>query len=146
MRSKTIAKNKFYSKRENLEAIREFVQKNLEKTFLESNDIFRLQLAVDEACANIISHNYKDKNDKIIIIEINSDDEKVSIIIEDEGDKFNPLNISDPNLKEHLQEYRKGGLGIYLMRKLVDEIVYHYVKRKGNKLELIKYKDVYELC
>lgn len=140
--------HEFLGKRKKLSSIRNFVGDQLKKTPLNNDDIYRMMLAVDEACTNVIVHNYeknsKDKDNHIkVTVEFASD--QVSLIIEDEGEEFNPLDVHDPDLKQHLEEYRKKGLGIFLIRRLVDEVIYHYSTHKGNKVELIKYTDVYEL-
>ena len=139
---------KFPGKREELGKIRNYVHAKLENTSLTKEDVYRITLAVDEACANIIEHNYEEHitgKAKRIGVAVESTDEQISIIIEDEGVEFNPLDMRDPDLDRHLQEYRKHGLGIYLIRRLMDEITYHYIKNKGNRLELVKYLNIHEL-
>lgn len=138
-------KKSFVPQKVNLEKIRKFINESLSQTSLSADDIFKMELAVDEACANIIMHNYRHSTEKTITIAVLGDEEKVSVVIKDTGEKFNPLDIRDPNLMKHIKEYRKHGLGIYLMRRLVDEIIYHHSRETGNKLELIKYLDIFEL-
>ncbi|MBU1075941.1 MAG: ATP-binding protein [Spirochaetes bacterium] len=134
-----VKREKFISKKINLEKIRECVGKALEKKSVHEDDIYRMQLATDEACSNIIMHNYDEDTNRPIFISIKDLGDKVSILIEDEGDKFNPLDITDPNLDQYIEKYKKNGLGVYLMRRLVDEIRYHTAAEQGNKIELIKY-------
>lgn len=141
MEKNLVEKERFLSHKINLEKIRAYVGESLSQTSLTEDDIYRFQLAVDEACSNIIMHNYEGDNDKPIYITIKQSDKNITIIIEDEGEKFNPLDVSDPDLDQHIERYKQNGLGVYLMRRLVDEIVYHAGMKRGNKIELVKYLD-----
>ncbi len=145
MKNVLLNREEFLSKKINLDKIRCRLEEELKQTSLDDDDIYRMQLAVDEACSNIIIHNYHEAQDKPIFITVYEYKDKISVIIQDNGDKYNPLNIADPNLQEHIREYRKQGLGVFLMRKLVDELIYHASNKKGNTIELIKYTGVEEL-
>lgn len=139
MVKKYVDREKFISHRINLDKIRQCIDHALAKIPLPEEDIYRLQLAADEACSNIILHSYSGDSELPIYISIFQDDKAVTITIEDEGDTFNPLNVADPNLDEHIEKYKKNGLGVFLMRRLVDEIRYRAIADKGNRIELIKY-------
>lgn len=97
-------------------------------------------LSVDEILTNIIRHAYgnqgaKSENSKIHVSFSDLKD-KVQIQIEDKGPCFDPRNVPEPELPRE----KPGGLGIHLVRCLIDEINYEPLKPRGNRLRLVKYK------
>jgi len=130
------------SKTENLSLIRDFVSSKATAAKFSRKDTENIMLAVDEACTNIIKHAYKsDPNGKINIrIEYNSD--KFTVTIEDYGRSFNPEDVPVPDLPRYHDEKRVGGLGIYLMKTLMDDIKYISVPGKYNRVILSKNKNV----
>lgn len=128
------------SQTDNLELIREFVARIARKVGFKDDDVSKIELAVDEACANVIKHAYHNKNEKKPIdIAIQIDYQKFTIIITDHGRGFNPQKIKSPDMKEYLAEMRVGGLGIYLMRTLMDEIDFNIKPGKRNQVIMSKY-------
>ena len=97
-----------------------------------------LQLAVEEAVANTIIHGYR-RGDGTITITIHATDRAVEVQIEDRARPFNPLSLPDPDRESGLTERRIGGLGIYLIRQVVDDVTYQFSAGK-NVLTLIKRK------
>jgi anti-sigma regulatory factor (Ser/Thr protein kinase) len=83
-----------------------------------------MKLALDEILTNIISYAYDDAKEHIIVIRLSLDQEKWTVEVEDDGRPFNPLNAPEPDTKQLLGERPIGGLGIYLVRKLIDELEY----------------------
>lgn len=138
-------KKKFKANLTNLREIRNLTYNFAKSEGFDNMDINRIEMAVDEACANIILHTYKNDTSKPIYITFKKNDDSISIVIEDEGERFDPQLESLPDLKKHAQEYRTNGLGIYLMTRLVDEIHYEYIRDKGNRLKLVKYRIIEEL-
>lgn len=94
-------------------------------------------LALDEILNNIITYGYRDQNEHEIKIEIHYTGTLLILIIEDDGRKFNPLDIPEPDTKSSIEERRVGGLGIHLIRKAMDDITYKYENKKNN-LTMIK--------
>ena len=66
-------------------------------------------------------------------------DSKFVILITDKGQQFDPTLIPEPNLKEYHKQRRVGGLGMFLMRKLMDEVSYNTLSDKRNQVVLVKY-------
>lgn len=126
------------SQTDNLELIREFVSRVARKVGFKDDAISKIELAVDEACANVIEHAYKKSGKKNIDVAIQIDFQKFTIIITDHGRGFDPKNIKTPDMKEYLAQMRVGGLGIYLMRTLMDEIDFN-VQPKRNQVIMSKY-------
>ncbi len=126
------------SKTENLSAIRDFISQNAVNAGINTEIIENIMLAVDEACTNIIKHAYKSIPDGEIKIELKYNSKKFTIIIFDYGNTFDPLIIPDPDLRKYYDEGKVGGLGMYLMKTLMDEVEYKSVPGKYNRVLLSK--------
>ena len=92
------------------------------------------------AAYNIIEHAYGGEGDDILEIRCDVSNEVLTISIHDWGKPFDPSNVPDPKLDEGLFERRIGGLGVYLMRKLMDSVGYVPSSESGNILTLTKRK------
>ena len=84
-----------------------------------------IQLAVDEATTNIIMHGYAGKPGTIAI-SCSVEDGTVRIVIRDRAPPFNPLSIKEPDLTAGLEDRVVGGMGIFLIRKVMDAVSYEY--------------------
>jgi serine/threonine-protein kinase RsbW len=127
------------SRTEKLLEVREFVSRAAHEFGFSDDEAAKIVLAVDEACTNIIKHAYQfDPNHDIRIV-IRTNRGAFEVLIEDEGKSFNPLAIQSPDLRQHLQEYRRGGLGVYLMKTLMDEVEYNLTPGKKNVVRMTKY-------
>ena len=127
------------SRTENLSVIRDFISSNSSEAGLSSDDIENVMLAVDEACTNIIKHAYHLDPEGEIKIEIERNANKILISIIDHGSTFNPESVPDPDLQKYYRNGRVGGLGMYLMKTLMDGVKYISVPGKYNKVLLLKY-------
>ena len=74
-----------------------------------------------------------------IEIEVEAGDQQFKIVIRDTGRIFNPESIPDPDMKEHVQRGHKKGLGIFLMRQIMDEVRYKFKDGVKNELTLVKF-------
>jgi len=126
------------SKTENLSTIREFVSENANDAGLSKEEIDDIILAVDEACTNIIKHAYKSFPDGEIIIAIDYTKKKFTIKLIDHGTSFNPDLIPEPDLQKYYRQRRVGGLGLYLMKTLMDDVQYVSIPGKYNQVLLTK--------
>jgi serine/threonine-protein kinase RsbW len=123
---------------ENLAKIRMFIQEIASSVGFTQESIDNMMLAVDEACTNIIKHAYKSYPDGEIIIKIKYEDKKLVITIIDYGKSFAPESIPEPDIQEYYRQHKVGGLGIYLMRTLMDEVEYVSIPGKYNQVLLSK--------
>ena len=89
--------------------------------------IFEMNLALDELFTNIISYGFKDEKEHIIKIEIKAENNALLMRIEDDGIPFDPEIAEEPDLECRIEECKIGGLGIHLIKKLMDEISYERV-------------------
>lgn len=130
---------RFPSKTANLEMIRDFVNKLAQKGGFDEEVSDQIALAVDEACTNVIKHAHKYDARRMIDVTVNMDKEKIEIIISDKGKGFDPSGLPKPDLKRYIHEAKMGGLGIHLMRTLMDEVKYNFNPGTRNQVALVKY-------
>ena len=103
---------------------------------VSGEEILDTQLAVEEAITNVIVHGYNNPAGEIEI-SCRVADGRVVVRITDSAIPFNPLTLPDPDLDAQVSERRIGGLGIYLLRQVMDDIGYQYEDGK-NILTLTK--------
>ncbi len=132
-------KLKVKSTTDNLSRIRDFIHQTAMECKLPKEKIGDIILAVDEACTNVIKHAYKYSPEGEIDIDIKCKNNRFYVIITDKGEKFDITLIPEPDLEKYHKEKRVGGLGIFLMRKLMDEVKYSHLSGNRNRVTLIKY-------
>jgi serine/threonine-protein kinase RsbW len=130
---------KILSRTDNLLEVREFVDSEARAFGFSEEDAANIVLAVDEACTNVIKHAYQYAADKEIEVSIFPGSRSFEIRIFDDGRSFNPSSLRPPDLKEHIGHSRRGGLGVYLMKKLMDKVEYNFHQGKRNEVRLTKY-------
>lgn len=123
-----------------LDEIREFVAQVAREGGFTEKEIYSLQLAADEAASNIIEHAYEGVSDADLDITCDVYGDTLTITMRDTGNPFDPSSVKPPNLKADLSERQIGGLGLYLMRKLMDEVHYESNAKTGNLLTMIKHR------
>jgi serine/threonine-protein kinase RsbW len=121
-----------------LDEIREFVAQVAREGGFTEKEIYSLQLAADEAASNIIEHAYEGVSDADLDITCDVYGDTLTITMRDTGIPFDPSSVKPPNLKADLSERQIGGLGLYLMRKLMDEVHYESNSKTGNLLTMTK--------
>ena len=122
---------------ENLEVIGEFVTSSMRQIGADDKSIFEVQLVVDEACTNIMQYAYGDEGGTISIHCQRVDDDFV-VSIRDRGKPFDPNSVVPPDLGADLSERKIGGLGIFFMHRMMDEVSYTFDPEKGNELTMRK--------
>ncbi|MBI5633807.1 MAG: ATP-binding protein [Nitrospirae bacterium] len=94
----------------------------------------QIKLAVDEACSNVIKYAYHGDTSKVIVVKYGSSHKKISITIDDSGEKADPEKIRGRDL----DDVRPGGLGLHFIRRVFDLVEFDTGKLKGNRLLLMK--------
>lgn len=122
-----------------LEKIREFVGQFAKQAGMNASEVYEVQLSVDEACSNIIEHAYGGEDLGKIDCSCQVDGESLTIVLRDFGGSFNPENVPPIEKDVPLQQLKPRGAGIYLMKKLMDEVSFEFTKESGNKLTLVKF-------
>lgn len=131
-------KVKFPAQFQYLDEIRDLVAEVARLGGFDDKEIYSIQLAADEAASNIIEHAYEGVSDGELEITCGVDGGQLTIVFHDHGQPFDPASVRPPDLKADLSDRQIGGLGIYLMRKLMDEVRYESLSNGGNRLTLIK--------
>ena len=131
-------KTTFPARFEFLDEIRDFVAQVAREGGFTEKEIYSLQLAADEAASNIIEQAYEGITDASLDITCDMQGEMIIITMRDAGAPFDPSKVKQPNLKADLSERQIGGLGLYLMRKIMDEVRYESDAKTGNLLTMIK--------
>ena len=129
---------KILSETKQLSAVRNFVSEAAQRFGFDEDDVHNIALAVDEACTNIIKHAYGFVADQHIEIEIRVRETAFEVVISDCGVSFTPESIGIPDMKEYLSHFRRGGLGMHLMRSLMDTIEYRRTGENKNEVRMVK--------
>ena len=123
----------------NLADVRDFIQDAGEKLLIPNKVLANTKLAVDEACTNVIKHGYKGKHGFIEVV-VTGNGREFSIAIRDQGSAFDLRNVKSPDLKMYVETRKRGGLGVFLMNQLMDEVRYR-AGHDGNTLTMSKRLD-----
>ena len=105
---------------------------------LDEKATYAVQLAVDEACSNIIEHAYGGEGKGEIALTCNLTGEGLEVVLSDWGDDFDPKAVPKLDIAAPLEETGDRGAGVFLMRKLMDEVRYEFSKAKGTTLVMLK--------
>jgi len=124
---------------ESLEVFRGFIKERCAAVPGVTDEIlYDMQLAVDEACTNIISHGYAGMDPGSIILDLNIDSDKITISLTDFGHAFEPSSTPIPDVDAPIEERELGGFGLFFIQQSMDEIDYQ-VTEDGNKMILTKF-------
>ncbi|MCP9494978.1 MAG: ATP-binding protein [Pyrinomonadaceae bacterium MAG19_C2-C3] len=126
------------SSTENLAMIREFVSNIGTQAGLDARDVGKLELAVDEACANVIEHAYGNDTSKDVVIRATFDADELHIDVEDTGRGFDPTAVKSEELDKLVAARKSGGLGMRLIKTLMDEVRYEIEPGRKNELHMMK--------
>jgi serine phosphatase RsbU (regulator of sigma subunit)/putative methionine-R-sulfoxide reductase with GAF domain/anti-sigma regulatory factor (Ser/Thr protein kinase) len=128
----------FSAKFDQLDAIRDFAAQAARDAGLDDSAIYAVELSMDEACTNVIEHAYEGMDGGEIECTCDTDDKNLTIIIHDHGKSFDPSTIALPDLDADLDSRPVGGLGVFLMKKLMDEVRFEPLGEAGNVLTMVK--------
>ncbi len=124
-----------------LTEIAAFVTQAARSAGLDDDEVFHVEMAVDEACSNIIEHAYAQQAGDIEIVCECPATGQLEVVLRDSGQPFDPADVPPPNVNAalaDLDDLNEGGLGLYFMRKLMDEVRFEYVPGQGNRLTMLK--------
>ena len=100
--------------------------------------LYDIQLAVDEACTNIITHGYAGMDPGSVILDLERDPNKITISLTDFGHAFEPDNAPVPDVDAPIEERELGGFGLFFIQQSVDDLKYQ-TSEDGNTMTLIKH-------
>lgn len=118
-----------------------FVVKLAQRAGLNEQAVNHCELAVDEACTNIIEHGYRYQGaDQVIDVICRHDKRGFSIVVCDDSPAFDPLLVAEPDPTADLEARQPGGWGVYFIKRVMDEVFYRYEGRR-NCLYMVKRLD-----
>ena len=126
------------SELKHLKLARYFILRILRKVNVAPSDENKIVLATDEALSNIVEHAYEFNKSGYIDINVEVDPRQFQIRIMNGGRDFDMGKVKIKDIVEHIKQGKKRGLGIFLMRRIMDEVKYSF-KNGQNQLILIKY-------
>ena len=109
---------------------------------LNDDDAYSVELAVDEACTNIIDHSYGGEGLGEIECVCQTLSDGLKIIIFDSGCFFNPEGVPMPDVHQPLEKRSEGGLGLFFIHQMMDEVIFDQCKGNGTSLTMIKRKSI----
>ncbi len=125
------------SKLSKLKTLRQHLNRFAQVIGLPQNCLLEVNISLDELFTNVVSYGFEDDLEHEVSFTLQIDHEKLIISVEDDGKPFNPLEAQAPKIPSHPADIKIGGLGIFITRKLMDEISYKREDGK-NKLTLMK--------
>lgn len=126
------------SSTENLALIREFVAAIGEQAGFSENETARLALAVDEACTNVIEHAYNNEATHEVTVRVTVDEDEIVFEVIDRGKGFDPTQAPLLPVEELIRQRKGGGLGLRLIRSIMDDVQYRIVPGEKNELKMVK--------
>ena len=133
---KIVAHIKLPAQLEYLQKFIDFVASCSREQGFEKKRVHEIELATEEALVNIFNYAYKETNGYVEIICKLDDNKRFIIEIVDTGIAFNVLSVTAPDISADISERQLGGLGVFLIKEVMDEVLYRYEDNK-NKLSLI---------
>ncbi len=125
---------------ENLAIVAEFVSACCEHWRIGEKNAFNIQLAIDEAVTNVIEHACQ-RGECALSIHCWVEQHNFYVRLQDKGRKFDVNDVPEPTVEGPLAERGPGGLGIYFMRQLMDEVHFESGENE-NVLQMVKYNVV----
>jgi len=135
-----MATKKFRGNYKSLAKIGAFVISQAKLVGLNDQDIYNVQLAVDEACSNIIEHAYGGENIGDIVCTCSAYPNQLEILLIDHGQKFNPQQVKRPKVGAPIDEYGPRGAGLYLIKNIMDDVDFEFFEGE-TRLRMIKNKN-----
>ncbi len=126
------------SRLERLSEIADFVELAARECGMKDDQVYDVQMAVDEACANVIEHAYRGRGDGTIDIACEKRGNEFIVIIQDLGERFDPKKVAPPRIRDPLSKRNIGGLGLFFMHKMMDKVKFEFSSGSGNRLTMIK--------
>jgi serine/threonine-protein kinase RsbW len=121
-----------------LEKIRDYFSRAAGEAGLDEDAVFEVQLAVDEAASNIIDHAYEGECESEIECGYELLKDGLKLNLHDHGKPFDPDVVELPDIISDPTQRKKGGLGLYFMRQMMDEVNFSFSGDGGNDLTMIK--------
>ncbi|MGB8212677.1 MAG: GAF domain-containing protein [Anaerolineales bacterium] len=128
----------FPARFEQLDGIRGFASQAARDAGMDDSETYAIELAIDEACTNVIEHAYQGEDNGEIECTCESENGVLTIVIRDHGKPFDPSTVAAPDLEGDIDSRAIGGLGVFLMKQLMDEVRFEPLGESGNVLTMLK--------
>ena len=123
---------------DNIAVVTGFINSELETTGCSEHNLIQIDVAVDEVFGNIAKYAYgREEGSVSIRVDVSANPSAVSITFIDHGIPFNPLDSKPPDTTLKAKERQIGGLGIFMTRKIMNDVSYEY-KDESNQLTIRK--------
>ena len=120
------------AKRRNIPLIIDFVNRELESMGCSRKTEAQIDIAIDELYSNIANYGYEEDDGQVTVtLDTDTVPRTVTISFTDEGKPFNPLERADPDITLSAKDRKIGGLGIYMVKKSMDDVLYEYKDGKN---------------
>lgn len=129
--TKSMVEHIFVAKVDSIPVITDFITEQAEKAGLNPKRLMQLALVIEEAVINICNYAYEVPPGDVTV-RVGNDAGKFVMEFEDAGIPFDPLTVAEPDLKQGLDERQAGGMGIFLIRRMTDEV--HYRRVNGRNI------------
>ncbi|MEN8171311.1 MAG: ATP-binding protein [Chloroflexota bacterium] len=123
-----------------LEEIGALVVQTAQDAGFNPKDCYALQLAVDEACTNIIEHGYGGESRGEIECSCSYAGDQLTVVLRDWGQTFSPEDIPEPNFNVPIDKVQTRGAGLFLIHKIMDQVTFEFNTPNGNTLTMVKQK------
>lgn len=124
---------------ESLDAVSKFIVRATAQVGLDDHAAWQVQLAVDEAVTNVIQHAYDDESRGTVELGWRLEGDTLEFTLHDHGRQFDPGLVPTPDITASLDDRVPGGLGLFLMGKLMDSVRFEYDAARGNTLVMVKH-------
>ena len=119
------------AKLDSMPIVAEFIETTLEEACCSPEMIMTMSIATDEIFSNIARYAYANGGDANIALEITDKSRLITLTFTDEGKPFDPLTAPEPDITLSAEERKIGGLGIFMVKKMTDEVTYEYKDGKN---------------
>ncbi|MBR6332384.1 MAG: SpoIIE family protein phosphatase, partial [Dehalococcoidales bacterium] len=120
------------AKNESIPEITDFINNELKTLGCTSKIMSEIDAATDDIVSNIANYAYEEEEEGNVTVSMRTDDEMVTIVFTDNGRPYNPLAKVDPDITLSADERPIGGLGILMIKKMMDEVDYRYLNGRNN--------------
>lgn len=121
----------FKANNQELPNVQEFIQNELQRYGCSNKIIMQMNLVMEELFINIASYAYQNDAGTCKVIVDYDGEKQVTIILEDNGIPFNPLEKDDPDITLSAEKREIGGLGIFITKQIMDDVEYQYENQKN---------------
>ena len=119
-----------------LERLAQAVSAWCQKSYVIADVEYQLNLALDEIVSNVIRHGWKDHGEHQLHVRVSCAENELTMEVEDDAAPFNPLEVPAPDISRPLEDRPIGGLGIHLVRQIMDGLEYR--RHDGKNLLVMK--------